>query len=165
MTAPPVARPLMIGRGMLVAAGVAAGAWGAWLLYDATPWDRWPNLLVWLAGGVLLHDAVLAPVVLVLGCSAARVVPWFRGPVVVGAVLLGALTLVAVPVLGGWGRRPDNPTLLDRDYTAGWFVVAGGILVGVLVAAAVVRSRMTEIGAPERAPAEDGDDGERPGRR
>ncbi|WP_067438913.1 hypothetical protein [Nocardioides jensenii] len=155
----------MIGRALLIAAGLTTAAWGAWLLQDATPRDLWSNLLVWLAGGVLLHDAVLAPVVLVLGWSAARVVPWARGPVVVGAVLLGALTLVAVPVLGGWGRRPDNPTLLDRDYTAGWGVVAGGIVVGVVVAAAVVRSRMVETGVPEGAPERGGGDGERPGGR
>jgi len=35
---------------------------------------------------------------------------------------------VAVPVLGGFGARPDNPTLHDRPYAAGWLVVAALVL-------------------------------------
>ena len=58
----------------------------------------------------------------------------------VGAVVLASVTLVAVPALGRFGARPDNPTLLDRRYLAGWLVVAGLVAVGVVVAT-FVRSR------------------------
>ena len=37
----------------------------------------------------------------------------------VGFVVLGSVTLLAMPVLGRFGARPDNPTLLDRDYSVG----------------------------------------------
>ena len=37
-----------------------------------------------------------------------------------GGVVLGSLTLLAIPVLGRFGERPDNATLLDRNYTVGW---------------------------------------------
>ncbi len=49
--------------------------------------------------------------------------------------MLGSLTLVAVPVLGGFGRStdPTNETLLDRDYVAGWLVLAGLVVAVVLV--------------------------------
>ncbi len=42
-----------------------------------------------------------------------------KAPAVVGCVVLGSVTLLAVPVLGRFGERSDNPTLLDRNYTAG----------------------------------------------
>ncbi len=88
--------------------------------------------LKWLIGGVVLHDGVLAPVVLVLGFLLVRRLPdWARGPAVGGFVVLGSVTLLAIPVLGRFGERADNPTLLDRNYTAGWLVLAA------LVAAAV----------------------------
>ena len=40
-------------------------------------------------------------------------------------MVLGAVTLLAVPVLGRFGAQPDNPTLLDRAYGPGWLVLAG----------------------------------------
>ena len=83
---------------------ILAGA--ALLLYGASglltePAIRHPgNVAVWLAGGVLLHDAVLAPAVFVLCWLAARHTGP-RGRRVLAAVLLvvGATALVAAPVL------------------------------------------------------------------
>ncbi|MGY2874256.1 hypothetical protein ACVW00_001446 [Marmoricola sp. URHA0025 HA25] len=62
------------------------------------------------------------------------------GPVVTGAVVLGTVTLVAIPVLGRFGARADNPTLLDRNYLLGWLVVATLTVVLVGAALAVARS-------------------------
>jgi hypothetical protein len=121
------------------AAGVLLGLYGAWLL--VTREDMLADVAVWLVAGVVLHDAVLAAVTLALGALAVRVLPApARAPVVVGLVVLGTTTLFAVPVLGRFGARADNPTLLDRDYTAGWLVLAAITAVAV-VAAALVRSR------------------------
>jgi hypothetical protein len=121
-------------------AGLVVAAYGAWLVLGL-PTQWWPGLLVWLVAGVVLHDAVLAPVVVLVGLGLRRVVPEpARGPVVVGAVVLGSVTLVAVPALGRFGARPDNPTLLDRPYLAGWLVLAALVALGVAVAT-LVRSR------------------------
>ena len=49
-------------------------------------------------------------------------------------------TTVPHPVLGRFGARADNPTLLDRDYLAGWLVLAALVAVGV-AAGTLVRSR------------------------
>jgi hypothetical protein len=46
---------------------------------------------------------------------------------------------MAVPVLGRWGANADNPTILDRNYTLGWLVVASLVLAGVV--AGVLRAR------------------------
>ena len=54
--------------------------------------------------------------------------------------MLVTVTLATVPVLGRFGALPDNPTLLDRPYLAGWSVLAGLVAAGV-VAATVARAR------------------------
>ena len=50
-------RPARLTLGAL---GVAAAVWGAWLLSD-DGFDRLRSTALWLAGVVVLHDAVLAP--------------------------------------------------------------------------------------------------------
>lgn len=126
-------------RATLGALGVLLAAYGVWLLLT-----RGRDLLdvgVWLVAGVLLHDAVLAVVTVALGALAVRLAPVaLRAPLVVGFVVLAPLTVLAVPVLGRFGARADNPTLLDRDYTAGWLVLAGLTTLAV-AGAALVRSR------------------------
>ncbi len=134
----------MRGRLALGAVGVVVAGYGVWLLVSRSSTDQLRSVVTWLVGGVVVHDAVLAPLVLVAGWLALRPLPaWVRGPVACGALVLGTLTVLAVPVLGGWGRRGDNPTLLDRDYVAGWWVVALVVLAGVVVGCLVVRSRTT----------------------
>jgi hypothetical protein len=122
-----------VGRGRLVlgALGTLTAAYGAWLLLSRQ--DAAGNLdaLLWLVGGVVVHDALLAPVVIGLGVVLSRVVPagaWAAA--VAGLVVLGTLTLLAVPFLGGFGRdnAPDNTTLLDRDYTVGYLVLIVTVL-------------------------------------
>ena len=120
----------------LGALGVLAGVYGGWLVLSRG--HDLLNLVLWLAAGVVLHDGVLALVVLAVGTVAVRLLPRAaRGPAVVGAVVLGTVTLVAVPVLGRFGARSDNPTLLDRDYTVGWLVFAALVAVGVVTATLV----------------------------
>jgi hypothetical protein len=56
--------------------------------------------------------------------------------------------VVAIPVLGRFGARPDNPTLLDRPYLTGWLVVAGLTLGWVLLMSVLgARSRRTTTGS------------------
>jgi hypothetical protein len=124
----------------LAALGVALSGYGVWLL--STREDHLVDVASWLVGGVALHDLVLAPVVVLIVAIGQRVLPSYaRGPAVAGLVVLGSATAFAIPVLGRFGARPDNPTLLDRDYTAGWLVLAGLTATGVVAASLVVRSR------------------------
>lgn len=129
-------------RGIVGALGVLVGLFGAWLLLSRQDTDQLVGAATWLVGGVVLHDFVLTPIVLALAWVGSRLLPrsaW--APAVVGTVVLGAVTLLAVPVLGRFGERPDNATLLDRDYGVGWLVVAGLTLVAVAIGTWVVRSR------------------------
>lgn len=128
-------------RRLLVALGSVIGVYGAWLLLSRQDLDQLTNAGVWLVSGVVLHDLVLAPLVLLVLVVATRVPgEAVRAPFVVGLVVLGSVTLVAVPMLGRFGERSDNPTLLDRHYGVGWLVLAGLVIVAVGVAT-LVRSR------------------------
>jgi hypothetical protein len=117
------------------AVGVVIGVFGAWTLWSRQDLDQLVSAAIWLVVGVVLHDGVLAVATLALAAIGLRLLPQaVRAPAVVGFVVLGSVTLLAVPVLGRFGARPDNVTLLDRDYTAGWLVLAVVTLLAVVVA-------------------------------
>jgi hypothetical protein len=118
-------------RVVLGAAGVLVAGYGVLRLLELG-WSNLVATVVWLAGGVLLHDGLLAPATIVV-CAVAvlalRSRAW-RAAAAGGLVVLGTVTLTAIPVLGRFGAKPDNPTLLDRPYVAGWLVVAALVLAG-----------------------------------
>jgi hypothetical protein len=131
-------------RAVLALAGLAVAGYGGWLLVD-TGLDNLRATLTWLVGGVIAHDALLAPATIGVVSVASRFLPtWLRGPATVGLVVLGTVTIAAIPVLGRFGARADNPTLLDRNYVAGWLVLAGVVLIGVVAAAVARRPRAAE---------------------
>jgi hypothetical protein len=126
------------------AAGVAMVVVGLVFLADDGLGDL-ADVVVWLAGGVVLHDGVLAPLVVVVGVLVVlRLRPVVRRPAIVGLVVLGSVTLGAVPVLGRFGAKPDDPGLLDRPYALLWLVLAGLVAVGVAAAALLRRHREEE---------------------
>lgn len=126
------------------ALGIAAGLYGAWSLREVD-WSDWGSLLTYLAGGVVAHDFLLAPIVVGIGVLAARLIPdsW-RAPMVVGLVVWGGLTIMAIPVLGRFGALAANPTLLDRPYLTSWLVGSALVVVAVVVTGAV-RARRAEV--------------------
>ena len=133
-------------RLLIGAVGVAMGAFGA-LRFLQLDFDDIVNAVLWLAGGVLVHDAIIAPITLLVTLVAGRLVPApARTRVIVGLVVLATVTVTAIPVLGRWGARPDNPTLLDRNYVAGWLVFAALVLLGTLLAGPLGRLRRSRQG-------------------
>lgn len=117
-------------RAALVCLGVAAMAYGGWLLLSRESAGQVREVLVWLVAGVVLHDAVLSPIIILAGWLAGRLL---SRPVAAAAaavlVVLGPITLLAVPVLGRFSANPANHTLLPRDYGWGWLSVAGATVV------------------------------------
>jgi hypothetical protein len=119
--------------------GLAMGAFGA-LRFLQLDLAGILDALLWLAGGVAIHDAVIAPLTIGLTVLATRVVPRSaRLRITVGLVVLATVTTTAVPVLGRWGARPDNPTLLDRGYLGGWLVFAALVLLAMLLSGPAIR--------------------------
>jgi hypothetical protein len=120
-------------RLLLGAAGVALVLVGLALLSEEGFGDLL-GVAAWLVGGVLTHDAVLAPLVIVVGALAVpRLPPAFRAPSVVGLVVLASVTLMAVPVLGRFGAKADDPGLLNRPYAGLWLAFAALVVVTVVV--------------------------------
>ncbi|CAN5892918.1 hypothetical protein BH24ACT8_BH24ACT8_20530 [soil metagenome] len=128
-------------RPAIGALGVLVGLYGAWLLLSRADAGDLLSLAFWLVGGVLAHDVGVAAVTLMVAVLAMRWLPSAaRMPAAAGLVVLGTLTVVAIPFLGRFGAREDNPTLLDRNYVGGYLVVVALVVICVVVAS-VVRSR------------------------
>lgn len=90
---------------------------------------------------MIAHDARVAPAVVLAGVLVSRRLPraW-AAPIVVATVVWGSLTLLAVPVLGRFGAKDDNPTLLDRGYLTAWWVGTAVVVALVVVAGTVRRT-------------------------
>ncbi|RDI67869.1 hypothetical protein [Nocardia pseudobrasiliensis] len=106
-------------RIILLGLGIAAGAYGVALLLEQNPADL-RSVVIWFAGGILVHDFVFAPVCAALGAGARRLVPrgWWAGTVY-GSVCSVALIAVALPVVGREHAVTTNETVLDRPYALG----------------------------------------------
>ena len=114
-------------RVALVVLGVVVGGYGAVLLWENPPVIIM-RILGWALVGVVLHDLVFAPLCVALGYAGRRLVPgrWWP-PVAVAALCSMVLVFLAIPVYGKPGLRPDNLTVLDRNYPLGlWISLAVG---------------------------------------
>ncbi len=121
-------------RAVLLLLGMVGGVIGPIDLVPAVPHlaDK-VTFLAWFLTPAVLSDALLMPAAAVIGLAAGRLLPhWLRAPVVAGAVLSAALFAVALPFLGRPGLRPDNPSLLNRNYPLGFVAVVAVIWAGVL---------------------------------
>ena len=145
MTAPTrgvrFARAVLIGLGALLL-GVAGGT-----LVAGVPIGQWPAILLWLAGAVVLHDAVFAPLVLIGSRLLRRVgarVSWVQIGVVQVALVVGAaLTLVAVPGIRAQQLGARNPSVLVFPYAlhlaAIWAAI--GVLTALVILVIGIRRR------------------------
>ena len=141
-------------RLLLGAVGVAMGFYGA-LRFLQRDLGQVVDSVLWLAGGVAVHDAVIAPLTLGGMWLGSRFVPaHLRTRVVTALVIILTVTVVAIPVLGKFGERADNPTLLDRNYVAGWLVLVLIVLVVTFAVGPLVGRRQPQTvgSAPDTAP-------------
>jgi len=102
--------------------GIVVGAYGVLLLWENPPVIIM-RILVWALVGVVVHDLVFAPLCVAVGFAGRRLIPgrWWT-PIGVAALCSVVLAVLAVPVYGKPGLKPDNPTVLDRDYQFGLWV-------------------------------------------
>ncbi len=78
--------------------------------------------------GALVHDLVVAPVVLAVGTAVARTVRGSARTALQVALFLTAVTaLYAYPLVRGFGRASRNPSSLPHDYAANLTMVLGAV--------------------------------------
>jgi hypothetical protein len=129
-------------RGSVFWVGVAVG-WGVMLaglrglLVDAALTQP-PDLARWFFGAAIAHDLLIAPAAYLCALLVGRVVP--RSAVVPVSLGLAASALLVGftwPLLGAYGRRASNPTVLPLDYTRNVMVALAAIWGAVTVAIVV----------------------------
>jgi hypothetical protein len=98
------------------------GAYGAVLLWDNSL-EVIVRIAVWAVAGAVLHDFVFAPLCVALGFTGRRLIRgrWWT-PLTVAGLCTVVLGLLAIPVFAKPGLRPDNMTVLNRDYPLGLWV-------------------------------------------
>lgn len=132
---------MKIARALLVAVGVLMGLWGLWLIRDFR-FDQLRSAGVWLVGGVIVHDGILAPLAVGFGVALARVTPAYaRKPVTVGLILWCTVTIAVANVLSGKGGKPDNDTILNRPYVATWLILTVVMFAAIFAHAVISRTR------------------------
>jgi hypothetical protein len=157
------ARTAIAGCGVAIMAYAVAGA--------LTDPDVDPGgILVFLGATLIVHDAVWMPAVLLLGFLANRFAPrQHRAAVQVFAVVSAVLGVLALPLLLGVGRVPDNPSIqplpYGRNLALAVLLAAGGWFLAALSRAIVRRTRRrtrTRPPRPDRVDRPDGVPGDAP---
>lgn len=106
-------------RGFWVALALGGGvlAFGAIGFVRDTPFARVREVAAWVVGADLLHDFLIAPLILAVVCLCGKVPTNLR--TVVRSGVLASLLVIAFgwPGLRGYGARPDNATIHPLNST------------------------------------------------
>ena len=149
-----------VARLLLGAVGVGVLLVGLWKLVHAVLPASYGWLAVFLLAAVVLHDALVAPVLVGLRYAAHRALARLPGPalaVVTAAFLLaGLLALVVVPELWAQHLGPANPTVLPGAYGLRLLAVVLVLAATSSVAVAFLVRRSRRRGAGPRASAGSG---------
>jgi len=126
------------------AAGWGVIGFGLWGILENSLDTRPSNLARFVVGGALLHDLLVAPVVILLGVLLARAVPGRARAVVQAALVIsGVLALFSYPLVRAYGLAANNPTSLPRNYALNLTIVLGVVWA---VAAAMVFRKLRRAG-------------------
>ena len=120
--------------------GWAVIGWGLRGIFQHSLDTRPSNLAKFVVGGALLHDLLVAPLLIVVGLAITRAVPGRARAVVQGALAVtGIVALFSYPLVRAYGLAAHNPTSLPHNYTANLLIVLGVVLA---VAAGLVIARL-----------------------
>lgn len=138
--------------------GVALICFGLFRLLTEIPGEDLLLLAVWLVVAVVLHDAVLSPVVVGVGTLIGRFVPSRARRFVQGGLIAAALvTVIALPLIRREGSQPASKAVLEQDYTRNLAIALGAVLVVSLVGYLTAVGRRQRPSTTKVRPAEDQD--------
>ncbi len=132
-------------RGVLGVAGVLLAAWGLRLLWLDRPYIKKINFGEWLIGGVLIHDLLIANVVVLVGWLLAKLLPPRGRGYVQAALIVMALTGSFAAFV--WWRQgvSNSPSLalLQQNYLRNYLAICAVVAAGtaLLYAVSLVRDR------------------------
>lgn len=123
------------------AIGTVMACYGTFGLVTATRSNpvAWARIAVIV---VIANDGLLAPLILLAGAALLRAPAGARAYLQSGLVISGAVTLIAVPLLLGFGRSADLPSALPLNYGRGLAITLGVVWLGTGAVALTRRMRV-----------------------
>ena len=119
-------------------AGWALIAWGLRGALHHSIDTRPSEMARFVLGGVVIHDLVFAPLVLIGGYGLSRAVRGrWRAPVQAGLFITGCAALFAWPEVRDYARVLHNPSSLPHNYTANLFIACAAVWAATAVVATV----------------------------
>ncbi|MBC7443196.1 MAG: hypothetical protein H7311_11900 [Ramlibacter sp.] len=113
-------RRMRAARTVLILIGTAGLLFGLSVLFGTVRLTRLPGVALWIGAAIVLHDALLAPLVFFFGVLLRRAGRRVTGTIVVvvqSAIVVGSImTLIVVPAIVAAGLTPNNPSILPLDY-------------------------------------------------
>jgi len=96
------------------------------------------NLARFVVGGALLHDLLIAPVVVVLGVLVVRAVPGrVRAPVQAALAVSAIVALFSYPLVRAYGLATHNPTSEPHNYALNLAIILA--FVWIIAIAVILR--------------------------
>jgi hypothetical protein len=96
------------------------------------------ELALFVVGGAVVHDAIVAPITILVGGGIVRwaVPPRWRARVATMLVMAAPIALFAFPLVRGYGRNPGDPSVLPGNYGQG-LVIVFALIVSVVAVAGI----------------------------
>lgn len=144
-------------RVLLGTAGIALLGYGGYQLLHYSHDTHPVEVATWLVIALVVHDGVIAWVLVIVGWLVARLVPARARAYVQGGLACAALiTLIALPLIYRRGKAAPGLTLLTQNYPAHLAVLLG--MAALVTAAAyvvrVARDRPGRSSANDRSPSD-----------
>ncbi len=134
-----------LGFWISAAVGWAVIAYGVRGIFQHSLETRPSQLARFVVGGALLHDLVVAPLVILAGVAVARAVPGrARGVVQAALVVTGIVALFSYPLVRAYGLAANNPTSLPHNYARNLMIVLG-LVWAVAATLALLRVRARPV--------------------
>jgi uncharacterized membrane protein len=128
--------------------GSACIAFGLWSLFSHAGSTHPVNFAAFFIGLALVHDLIVAPAALATASVTRKEAPRLALGLILGVLMVSAVvTLFAIPAVFGWGRQPDNPSFLPRNYGMGLLLVLGLVWA---IAAVMLARRARSVRRVER---------------
>jgi hypothetical protein len=131
-------------RIILAIAGIGLGLFGVFRLVTEIPVYSLLVLALWMVAALAIHDGLLSPAVVTMASLLRRYVP-DRGRrfLQIALIMIGLVTVIAIPMIFLRGSQPPAKALLLRNYGASLTMIIGivAVITLILYAIGVARDR------------------------